>query len=208
MSTASPTLHRFLLRAVLWLPVCFALWYLSANFWLAPVRALLDHLLQARLPNVVDSLAGQGHVFELLTRLRPANAPHADALLSFELNPLIYAYCLPLYAGLTLATPSASRLRMMRNLLVGLVLLLPVVAWGTGFEILKTLAFTLAAETGAYLDFSGLRREMVAWGYQFGYLVLPGVTPLAIWIGFNRDFLASLAPGWQAPADEPPTAGS
>jgi hypothetical protein len=189
--------HRFLLKVVLWLPLCFLVWYLSARFWLHPVWQALDWGFTRFLPNAIDEISRNGHVMEVITRIKPSQMAvrGQGAVLSFDVNPLVYAYCLPLYAGLTLAAPAHTRLRKSAYLVLGLIALLPVVAWGSGFEILKTLAFTLETDTASYVNFSGGRRELIAWGYQFGFLILPGVMPLALWIALHRDFLRELAPG-------------
>ena len=96
---------------------------------------------------------------------------------------------------MTLAAPAASKGIKALYLGAGLLVLLPFIAWGTGFDILKHLAFTLGAQTAPYLDLTGIKRELIGWGYQFGYLILPGVVPLAIWIALHRQFLLELAPG-------------
>ena len=46
---------------------------------------------------------------------------------------------------------------------------------------------------------AGIQPDPVALAYQFGYLILPAVTPIALWLGLNRDFIESLV----HPAEEP-----
>ncbi len=189
--------HRFLVKVILWLPFCFALWYLLADYWLYPIWLALDWGCIKFLPNAIDEVLRNGHIMEVITRIKPSQAlsQGTGGIISFDVNPLVYSYSLPLYAGLTLAAPAHSRPRKAAYLLLGLLALMPFVLWGAIFETLKTLAFTLSADTASFLNFSGARKELVAWGYQFGFLILPGVMPLAIWIALHRDFLRELAPG-------------
>ncbi|WP_419641591.1 exosortase H-associated membrane protein [Thiolapillus sp.] len=63
--------------------------------------------------------------------------------------------------------------------------------------ILKTLLFKLDPGLSSQLGFSSFQKELVALGYQFGYLILPAVTPLVLWIGFHQQFLGQLVPGIQ-----------
>jgi hypothetical protein len=191
--TAHP-IHRFLLKVLLWLPVCFMLWYLLADYWLAPIHWAMQSLFVSFLPSVISEVEGQGRLLEVVTRLNAPLGYAADSILTFEIQPLVYAYSLPLYAALTLAAPAVSKAAKALYLGLGLLALMPFIAWGTGFDILKHLAFTLSAETASYIDFSGGKKELIGWGYQFGYLILPGVMPLAIWIALHRQFLQELAP--------------
>jgi hypothetical protein len=187
-------IHRFLLKVLLWLPVCFMLWYLLADYWLAPIHWAMQSLFVSFLPSVISEVEGQGRLLEVVTRLNAPLGYAADSILTFEIQPLVYAYSLPLYAALTLAAPAVSKTAKALYLGLGLLALMPFIAWGTGFDILKHLAFTLSAETASYIDFSGGKKELIGWGYQFGYLILPGVMPLAIWIALHRQFLQELAP--------------
>lgn len=191
MSSASP--RAFIVRTLFWLPLCFAVWYLSANYWLAPIRLICDALFTNLLPGLIATIEAGDHVLECVTRLRAG--PGGAGVLSFDVNPLAYAYGLPLYASLTLAAPSSSRSRKLALVLFGLVALTPILIWSVSFDILKTLAFNLGLASAAHADFSGARREIIAWGYQFGTLILPGVAPLALWFASQRAFLRALMPG-------------
>lgn len=194
MSLLAHPIHRFLLKVLFWLPVCFFLWYWLSDYWLVPIHWAMDSLFVKFLPSVISEVERQGHLLEVVTRLNAPQGYAAGGILTFEIWPLAYAYSLPLYAALTLAAPAANRARKALYLGLGLVALMPFIALGTGFDILKHLAFTLSAETAPYIDFNGGRKELIGWGHQFGYLILPGVVPLAIWIALHRQFLLELAP--------------
>jgi len=189
--------HRFLIKVLFWMPVCFVLWYWLAEVWLYPVQWAMNGLFVNLLPSVVSGVEGHDRLLEIVTRLNAPRSPGSAAagVITYEIRPLVYAYSLPLYAALTLAAPAASKGIKALYLGAGLLVLLPFIAWGTGFDILKHLAFTLGAQTAPYLDLTGIKRELIGWGYQFGYLILPGVVPLAIWIALHRQFLLELAPG-------------
>ena len=55
----------------------------------------------------------------------------------------------------------------------------------------------------------GLSLDVIALASQFGYLVLPAVVPVALWILMNRRFLEALV-GWSGEPEggsDGPTAG-
>lgn len=187
----------FLMRVLLWLPVCFTLSYFTAGYWLYPLWAFLDVVMPALLPNLLAGIERHGHDIEVVTRVVSSAARAGDmpTRISFELNPLIYAYGLPLYAGLALAAPTRPARRKARNLVIGLLVVFPVLLWGASFDILETLAITLASDTAAYADFSGFG-YVIAWCALFGHLILPGAMPLAVWLALHRDFLRELAPAF------------
>ena len=75
---------------------------------------------------------------------------------------------------------------------VGMLLLIPIQVWGISTSIIKTLAFDLGPEARAQLGFAPWGYNLIALAYQFGYLILPPVAPIAIWLGQFRDFLGTL----------------
>jgi hypothetical protein len=72
--------------------------------------------------------------------------------------------------------------------------LLLVEAIGVSTAILKTLIFDLGTVSAAKLGIIGWERESVALAYQFGSLILPGLTPIALWLFMCRGFVMELAP--------------
>src|SRR5690606_25422566 len=70
---------------------------------------------------------------------------------------------------------------------------------GVVAESLKVLAFDSGAAGANAVIAAGIAPDPVALAYQFGYLILPAITPIALWLGLNRDFIESLV----HPAEEP-----
>jgi hypothetical protein len=142
-------------------------------------------------------------------------------------NVLIYSYGLPLLYGLIMATPLNWR-RTFMQLGIGLVMLTLIQTFGLTGEVLKTMAYGIQpavqaalAEMPEYaslahaasqvaeknmlasLDRHGLSLELIGLIYQFGYLVLPAVAPVILWIAMNQRFLEELV-GW----NQSPESGS
>jgi hypothetical protein len=218
------TLKGFLLRAVMWLPLAFFLWYVLRWGVVSPPIKLSGWLLGMWMPDAVGSV---GQDFEKLSFTILANlqgmsdAPGKIMEVQLEDNALKYCYGTALYLGLVMATP-LSWARTFVQLIVGLLFIFPTQAFGLIGEVLKTLAYdvdsavvaglnvegygAIATQAGAIaqqaaltsLTNHGLSLDAVGVIYQFGYLILPAVAPVVVWILLNRRFIealgASLAP--------------
>jgi len=190
-------LRSFIVRTLLWLPVAFAAWFYMAIVITWPLTALVDAIMVSWFPEIVTAVKQQGYRLDVITDagIVTSVAPAASAFRSelvFSLNPLIYGYCLPLFTALALATPLDAGKYW--RWCVGLLILYPIQAWGVCFDISKTLLFGLTPEVTTRAALSGWQLEAVALGYQFGYLVLPAVAPLVLWLTLYRSFVIQLAP--------------
>ncbi|HZQ63413.1 MAG TPA: exosortase H-associated membrane protein, partial [Casimicrobiaceae bacterium] len=125
-------------------------------------------------------------VIVFATTLKPGIAGPVSATVTVEVNCLLYAFGMPLFAALTLAGTEANRLRI---LAIGYVALLPVVAWGVLADFLKNVAITSGPLVASQTGFSSAQREVIAFAFQFGSLILPTVIPAIVWVLTHRAFL-------------------
>ena len=102
---------------------------------------------------------------------------------------LLYAFGLPLFAALTLA---ARQRHWWRTLLLGYLAMLPFIVWGVLADFLKNVAITASPLVTSQTGFSPLQREIIAFAYQFGSLILPAVVPAVAWVLTHRPFLERL----------------
>jgi hypothetical protein len=188
---ANALLPRFVLRTLVWLPLTFALWYFAAPILLWPVRALSGALSRVLFGDLVAAVEMTGATLSFLTTLRPGSAAGGGAV-SVDVNLLLYAFGLPLFAALTLAARSA---HWARTLLVGYVVLLPFIVWGALADLLKNVALTTSPLVASQAGFSPVQRELIAFAYQFGALILPAVAPAVAWLATHRAFLDRLRRG-------------
>jgi len=191
--TISP-LRQFLLAALLWLPACFFLWAVLASAVVWPAVRVGGWLLTTQVSQAVESIMQVGAFAEISTRLITQVDGRA-AQLVLTSNPLIYAWCLPLFAGLVMATPITAGKRL-KQFAIGLPILWLVASWGLFFDVLKLIMFNAGPMGMAVLQQAGWNADAVALGYQFGYLILPTVVPVTLWIVLNRQFLEVLI-GWR-----------
>jgi hypothetical protein len=203
-------IRTFALQAVLWLPLAFVIWFWFAAFWVWPSIVIARHVLLGiwggLFSGVVqggDLLDAAGHVVahagylvQLSTSVMvtvPAGpgGPGGVGVLEPTINPMVYAYALPLFGGLAMATPLSTRRRLFQ-FAVALALIWMTQAFGIVAESLKTLAFDSGNEGAAAIAGAGLEPNVIALAYQFGYLVMPAVVSVALWIGLNRAFIQTL----------------
>lgn len=193
-------LHRFMLGVLIFFPLTFFLWYISATYHLAPITVITNKVVSLIAPDALLWLRLDGHTLVLASNFGHndhgmiVSPPAGDDVLGFQLNPLIYSYGLPLLTALILATPST---RKWSNLLWGIFLILPTETFSMTFSVLKTLTFDVGAAFQTQQGISPGVADSIALGYQIGTLLLPMIAPLIIWAALNRDFLLQLAPQWE-----------
>ncbi|MFT3790132.1 MAG: exosortase H-associated membrane protein [Rudaea sp.] len=212
-------IYRFLLIGALWLPAAFFLWFsLRAQFaW--PVVQIAKATLLHFWPHLfLDVVAGADEINQATGQLL---AHHGDwmqvdtnvlynavkdgapkfAFFDFALNPMIYGYSVPLFAGLVMATPLETWRRAVQ-IVTGLVVLWLTQSFGVVAEAFKVLGLQLPEGT-AKMHELGYSTELIALAYQFGYLILPPLVPAVLWILFNRAFIEELTRPSAAAAAEP-----
>ena len=103
MADAAPrSLPRFVLLTLAWLPVAFAVWYFTAPALLWPAQLLAELFLGACFPELFRGFEADGATFRALTSLKPGQTV-AGGTVSVDVNMLLYAYGLPMFAALVLA---------------------------------------------------------------------------------------------------------
>ena len=192
MRADSDSLPRFVLRVVAWLPLTFAVWYLAAPLLVWPV-ALLAELFTRSTFDWVKSVEQMGPLIIFVTSLKPAegaNPAGVQAVLSVESNVLLFSFGLAMLAALILAAREPHRVRM---LLIGYVVLLPFQTFSVVADFLKNAAILAGPAVASQTNLNAWQREVIAFCYQFGTLILPTVAPAVVWVLMHRRFLEKLA---------------
>ena len=184
---AMTPLSRFVLIALAWLPFTFLVWYFAAPVLLWPVQMLASGIASAGFGDLVRSVTADGATLTFLTALKPGRT-EAAGIVSVDVNLLLYAFGLPLFAALTLAAGG----RRARAMLIGYLVLIPFMTWGVLADFLKNVAITAPPLIASQTGFSVLQREIIAFAYQFGSLILPAVAPAVVWVLTHRRFLEQL----------------
>lgn len=202
-------IREFALKAVLWLPSCFVLWFLLAPYLVWPAMLIAKPVLLGVWSHLFSGIHLGGELHDASGRVLaraaylvsltsvpvviPAGPGESGGLGVLEptINPLVYGYSLPLFAGLAMATPVSSRQRFVQ-LMLAIVVIWVAQAFGIVAEALKTLAFDAGNAGAELVARGGPSRNAIALAYQFGNLILPAVVPVTLWIGLNRGFIETL----------------
>ena len=194
MPQSTPTLPRFALATLAWLPAAFAVWYFAAPLLLAPAVLLVRAVVWLGFSDIVRAIEQAGSVATFATALRPSGASPAGVL-TVDVNMLLYSFGLPMLAALTLA---ARERAWKRHLAAGYVALLPFIAWGVIADFLKNVAITAGPIVASQTGFAAWQREAIAFAFQFGSLILPAVAPAVLWVAMHARFLSALRGGRRA----------
>lgn len=181
-------ISAFVLRTLAWLPVAFAVWYLFAPIVLAPAVMIVRGVARLAWGRIVSSVEQSGALVTFVTTLRPSLAA-GNAIVTVDVNVLLYAVGVPLLAALTLAAREPS---WKRHLAVGYIVLQPLIAWGVLADFLKNVAIAAAPALASQAGFSAWQREAIAFAYQFGSIILPTVGPIVVWIALHTRFIETL----------------
>lgn len=223
-------LKRFFLAALLWLPLAFFVWFWFAGPLVWPVIQLARLVLLHAWPSLftavsqgADLLDAQGRVLGhpgylmqissgvLVNAAAPGAAPQLG-FLEPVVNPMIYGYALPLFAGLVLATP-LSRAQRIAQIAGGAVLIWLAQTFGVVAESLKSVGLDAGDAGTEAMHRAGVPLDAIALSYQFGYLILPALVPAVLWIVCNRPFIQSLTrpsvgePTGERAVEHPPIQG-
>ena len=214
-------LKRFFLAALLWLPLTFFLWFWFAAPLVWPVIELARLALLGGWPQLFTAvtqgadlldaggrlLGHPGYLMQLSTTVMVNVAPAGQApqfgLIEPAVNPMIYGYALPLYAGLVMATPQGAGARAWQCAFG-----IPVLWLGQTFGVIAESLKAVTLDAGPPgLDAAlraALSPNVVALCYQFGCLILPSLLPAVLWIVANRRFIEALT---RRPGAEPARIG-
>lgn len=187
MARPAGTLKGFFAAAVLWLLVALAVWYPLRHWLVLPSAWLAREVMAAAFPRWVTGAQLEGSTQVLLTTLRVWSADNRPGELAPEVNGLVYAYGAPLLAALLLAGRTR---RWWWKLPAGLLVLVPFQAWGICFTWLLQVAVVAADQTRGQTRFGPWATNLIAAGYQFGFLILPTLVPVLLWLAFDRRVLA------------------
>ncbi len=188
-------LKTLLFLAVLWLPLSFFVWFYFAELFVTPIAVLAGWVLQTWMPTVFLDVEQNRHVLDFITSLPVDPSMLVGVDLSqgrpavvVEVNPMIYGYCIPVIVGLVMATPLRGWQRLWQ-VCAGVAVLLAVQTFGTVFDVLKSVGLQAGPEGAKVIADAGISLDVIAFCYQFGYLVLPAITPVILWVLFNQAFI-------------------
>lgn len=182
---------RFLLASLAALLLLMWPWYRLSEYLAAPVVTLAGEGMRL-LFAWADGFERHGTVATLLTRLNilmPQGGKLAVAQLAPEVDYRTFGYGLVLLWALLLASRPAG---LWWKLLLGSVALWPLQAISLCFQWLKDALILGGPGVLAQAGLPGWSREVVAYGYQFGFLMLTPLAPVLLWLWLDRGFVKQI----------------
>jgi hypothetical protein len=180
----------FFVRALLSLAPLLALWYWAREWVVQPVAWLAEHAMVFFFSRWAVGSELHGVNQTLLTVLTVPHASGLTADLAPEAVVLTYCYGLPLLVALFVAARAKG---LWWKLPLCAMVLLPFQAWGVCFSWLLQVAVQAGEFTRAKTYLSGWDQNLIALGYQFGFLLMPTLVPLLLWLFFERRFVITVA---------------
>lgn len=191
-------LGELLILGTLWMIFGFMLWYYLSAFHGVPVRMaaseILGYFLGENFMGIIPN-PDRHYLFEVQTRILFTFPDGSREFLGFIVNPLIYGYGLPLLFGLVMAS-GVSFLKKMLVITGGYLAVMLVQIWGVVWQSLKMLVFNFGPEARQAVFDAGIPDELVALCYQLGYLILPPLVPVILWVLSNWQLIEQFT-GWQ-----------
>jgi hypothetical protein len=187
MARKAPTLGGFFGAAILWLLLTLAIWYPLRHWMVLPAAWLAQETMTAIFPRWVTGAQLEDSTQVLTTILRVWSPGNRVGELAPQVNVLVYCYGAPLLAALLLASRTP---RWWWKLPAGLLALVPFQAWGICFTWLLQVAVVSGEQTGGQTRFGPWATNLIALGYQFGFLILPTLVPVLLWLAFDRRVIA------------------
>jgi hypothetical protein len=187
MARGPTSIRKFSISALLWLAFTLAIWYPLREWMLLPVGWVAKQIMTTAFPSWVAGAELQGGTQVLLTHLRVWAGGGRVGELAPQAYGLSYTYGAPLLAALLLASRTRN---LWWKLPAGLLALVPFQAWGICFAWLLQVAVTAGNETRDQTGFGPWATNLIAAGYQFGFLILPTLAPVLVWFAFERRVLA------------------
>lgn len=191
-----PPLTVFVLSAFGWIVGLTLLWSQVAAWTSHPVGMLSQVALDRGAPTWVRQVHLRPGSMEVDTSIMVpvAEAGGRQGELTIEVNPMRYAYGLPIFLALLFAARGKG---LVVRAIVGYLMMLPAQAFSLSLYVLMQLA--LAAQLNIQtLWISQWQLELIVYAYQVGSLILPTLIPILLWLWMDRKFVAEVVMrGWQ-----------
>ncbi len=191
-ATANRTrIGRFLASSVAWLVALMLPWHQLSPWLAAPVVALAGEAMGLLFP---WALRAEAHgVFGVLLTLLDVLVPQGGRMMAAQLTPEVNYRTFGYGAVLLWALLLASRPpRLPLKLLGGSLALWPLQSLSLCFQWLRDVAISSGPDVLAQTGLPGWSLELIAYAYQFGFLLLTPLAPVVLWLLLDRRFVQGL----------------
>lgn len=188
-------IKELLVSSVLYLPMCFFIWFMAATLLVLPVHYLTEWILVTWQPDLFNGISQNRYWFSVETLIFPTEQFVGQgeklAVLDVMINPMKYGYGLAVFAGLVISVPDLKITQRLGQIAIGYLFICLIQTNGVFWETCKSLLFS-GGDAFAAIDATGISHNLVAAMYQMSYLIIPAVVPIVLWIVLNRQFIERL----------------
>ena len=192
-------IKELLVSSVLYLPLCFFIWFTAATLLVLPVHYLAEWILTSWQPDLFNGISQNRYLLNVETLIFPQQAFSGQAgklaVLDVTVNPMIYGYGLAVFSGLTISVPVLSHAKKITQIFMAYGVVCLVQTNGVFWETCKSLLFS-GGDAFEAINATGISHNVVAAMYQMNYLILTPVVPIVLWIILNHKFIETLI-GWR-----------
>jgi hypothetical protein len=185
-----------LISSVLFLPLCFFIWFYASSILVIPVKYLLQFILSVWQPDLFNTVTQHQYLLNIETLIFPemkfAGQGDKLAVLDVTVNPMLYGYGLAVITGLVISIPGLKKAQKFWQVFFGYIVIVLVQTFGSFWEMVKHLIFEAGPDANQAILDTGLGPNIVALIYQMSYLIIPAVIPVAYWIIVNNKFIGQI----------------
>lgn len=183
------SIGAFLARALGFFALALAGWYLARDWVVAPPAWLAEFAMHTLFPDWVRGTERAGDVQTLVTALSVVAADGRIGELAVDAKLFKYCCGAPLLVALLLA----SRPRGWAwKLPLGLLVLVPFQAFSVCAEWLLHVAVLSGPVPARQAGFGAVAANLIGAAYQLGFLVLPTLAPVLVWLALDRKVVATV----------------
>lgn len=194
MAMKSP-IKELLLSALLYLPLCFFVWFFAASLLVLPAKWLATLALSWWQPDLFNGVNQQQFMFQVQTLIFPPDLQgqaNQLAVLEVVVNPMKYGYGLAVFTGLVISVPELKTVKKLIQIIIGFLVVSLIQANGVFWETCKSLLFSGGGAAFQAINETGINHNLVAAMFQMSYLILPAVVPIVLWVILNRRFIEEI----------------
>ncbi len=164
-------------------------------YWIIPYYNLLlsmtvEPIMTRLYPHFIYHITAKNELLEVVTHF--AVMGQSQSRLAFDIDPLKYAYGLPLFIALLLASSGQWREHVW-HIMLGFFVLVAAQTWSLCFDITRHLVFEFNAAYSLHFGYGGLGKTIISLGSQLGFLIFPTLIPVSLWIFFKADYFKQLS---------------
>lgn len=179
----------FAARTLGYFALALSAWYLARDWVVAPPAWLAEAAMRTLFSGWVGGVERSGDVLTLVTRLSVVAPDGRIGELTVDARLFKFCCGAPLLVALLLASRPRG---WPAKLPLGLLALVPLQAFGVCTEWLLHVAVLSGPVPAREAGFGPVAANLIGAAYQSGFLILPTLAPVLVWLALDRKLVATV----------------